>query len=212
VDELAIDVGPELLKDAGNGIDPDIGTPFNADVSKASFTAWIVETRYAGGSTGSHDLAEVESVTPRVGARNRRATQGVGRALEHAAAAQGVVPVVFVGERGDDELHQEIGAGLVDCGVPEIAAISHRSLPKLRRRLSRHGGSGNHRRNEDGRVVKGVVKGCQKLLLHRHRRENFVCAYSVEIRQEAGDALGLRITSWDRVLLDRLFEGTCRLL
>ncbi len=131
VEEVMVDIGPELFDDEGGGIDTDVEAPLASGVTEGALGGGIVQIGDAGGGSGAEDFADVEDFFAGVGTCDDGATEGIAAALEEAAVAEGVVAVVLVGDGGDDGFDEEVFAGLVYDRVPEIAAVGDASAAEF---------------------------------------------------------------------------------
>ena len=191
VEELAVDVGPELMNEEGSGIDTDIRAPSACGIAKGALGLWVVEVRDPGGSARANDFADVQGIVAGVVASNHDATHRVGCALQEASASKRVVACVFVGDGGHDELDHVVLNGLVDEGMPEVAAVPSCSLVKLRRGIRGLVNASDRGRQEDGRVVEAVVRRSDELVLYGLRGEMHIGADCSKVGEDAEDALGL---------------------
>ena len=151
MEEGVVDVRPELFDYEGDGVDADVETPLVGGVAEGALADWVVEAGEAGGGAGADYFAGVEDLVAGVGAGDDDAAEGVAGALEEAAVAEGVVAVVLVGDGGDDGFDEEVFAGLVDDGVPEIAAVGYATGAELGVRVAIRGRSRRWRGGRRGR-------------------------------------------------------------
>ena len=191
VEEGVVDVGPELLDDEGEGVDADVEAPLVGGVAEGALADGVVEAGKAGGGSGADDFAGVEDFVAGVGTGDDGAGESVAGALEEAAAAEGVVAVVLVGEGGADAFDEEVFAGLVDGCVPEVATVGDAAGTELGVGVAFEVVAGNGQGDEEGGVVEGVFAGGDELLLCRLRRQLDVGTDGAEVGQDAEDARGL---------------------
>lgn len=135
--EGVVDVGPELAEGEGKGVDANIEAPLTEGVASRALTLRIVGVREGSGHCRTNHFAGVEDVFAGIIPGYDNVLHCVTAALEKASTAKCVVARVFVRDGGHDEFDEIVFAGLVDEGMPEIAAISSSALVKLRCRIAR---------------------------------------------------------------------------
>jgi len=199
VEEGVIDVGPEFFHDEGNAVDADVDAPVTDDGGGVTLAAGVVEGRDACGGACAYNFAGVEDIVAGIIARDDDAADGVAGALPEAAATEGVIAVVLVGDGRHDPFHQDVLDGLIGGGMPEVASVAEASSAELGVGVAREVVAGEGRRNEDGGVVEGIFEGCGELLLDGLGRELDVGTDGAEVGEDAEDTLGLlgwRLVGW----------------
>ena len=186
-----VDVGPELFKEEGAGIDADVQAPSAGRVRECSFSRRVVEVGDSGCCSRADDLAGVEGVVACIVAGYDGATKGVAGALPEASATEGVVAAVLMGDRRHDEFDEVVFIGLVDEGVPKISAIGGGSLMKLRCGVGGLVVACDDSGQEDRGIVEAVLSGGEELLFYGLRREMDVGADGTKVGNDAEDAFGL---------------------
>lgn len=135
MEESMVDVGPELFDLERERVDGDIEAPLAAGVAEGAFGGGVVEVGDARGGTGAEDFAGVEDFLAGVRAGDDDAAEGIAGALEEAAVAEGVIAVVLMRDGRDDGFREEVFAGLVDGGVPEVSTVGYATMTEFRIRV-----------------------------------------------------------------------------
>lgn len=148
VEEAVVDVGPELSQYKGGGVEADIQRPVIGGVGEGALWCRVVEIRDACGGSGADDFADIEGLFAGVGTRNDGATEGVSCAFEEAAVAEGVVAGIFMRGYGNEEFDHVVFDGLIDGGVPEIAAKANAAGTELRNTVATIAITGEKRRDD----------------------------------------------------------------
>jgi len=193
VEEGVVDVRPKLFDDEGEGVDADIQAPLIAGVAKGAFAGGVVEAGEPGRGSGADDFAGVEDFLAGVRAGDDDAGESVAGALEEAAVAEGVVAIVLMGDGRDDGFDEEVFAGLVDDGVPEVTAVGDAAVTELGIRVAFEVVAGDGEGDKDGGVIKRIFKGSGELLLDGLGREFDVGTDGAEVGEDAEDAGGLLV-------------------
>ena len=64
MEEVVVDVGPELFDDEGGGINADVEAPLAAGAAEGAFARGVIEGGDPGSCAGADDFADVEGVVP----------------------------------------------------------------------------------------------------------------------------------------------------
>ena len=81
MEQVVVDVGPELFDDEGGGIDADVEAPLAAGIAEGALGGGVVKIGETGGGPGSDDFADVEDFLAGVGTGDDGAAEGVAAAL-----------------------------------------------------------------------------------------------------------------------------------
>jgi hypothetical protein len=193
VEEEVVDVGPELLEGKDAGVDADVQAPLAERVAHGAFARRVVEVRDTGRHAGAEHFTGVEDLLAGVRTRDDDAADGVLRALDEAAMAERVVTRVLMGNSGHDELDEVVFAGLVDGGMPEVAAVTDAPFAELGVLVAALVIERDDGGEDDRRVVERVFAGGDELLLDRLGRQLGAGADRAKVGDNAKDALGLAV-------------------
>ena len=123
VEEGVVDVGPEFFDDEGERVDADVRAPLGAEVSDRALAAGVVSGGDRAGCARAEDFADVEGFIAGIVPGDDDAGDGIPGALPEAAAAEGVIAIVLVGNSRDDAFDEEVLDGLIGSGMPEVATV-----------------------------------------------------------------------------------------
>ena len=119
------------------------------------------------------------------------AAERVASALPEAAGAEGIVSGVFVGKGWPDKLDKVVFVGLIDEGVPVVAAVSGCPLMKFGWVVGGLVVASYGPRKENRGVVEAVLGCGEKFLFDGLWRKMDVCADGAKVGKDAEDAFGL---------------------
>jgi len=191
VEEGVVDVGPELFDNEREGVNADVGGPLGAEGADGALAGGIVGGGDAAGGARADDFADVEGFVAGVVTGDDGAAESVAGALPEAAAAEGVIAVVLVGDGGNDSFDQEILDGLICGGMPEVATEGGAAGTELGIRVGSEAIAGEGERDEDGGVVEGVFEGGGELLFDGLGRKLDVSTDGAEVGEDEENARGL---------------------
>ncbi len=191
MEDCLVDIGPELFQHKVGAVDQVAGEPLLADLGPRAVLRRVVERRNACRSARSDHLGEVEGPTSIVLPRNQHAGDGIQASPAEAAVAQRVEAVVLMKQDRPQAADHEVFVDRIGQRVPVVAAIAFDPLMKLRIRVAIHGEARLNARDEEGRVVEGVVPRGDELLLRGLRRQFDVCGDRAKVRHDPENALGL---------------------
>ena len=105
--------------------------PLGAEGSDGALAGGVVGGGDAAGGARADDFADVEGFVAGIVTGDDDAGESVAGALPEAAAAEGVIAIVLVGDGRNDAFDEEILDGLIGSGMPEVAAEGDTAGSKL---------------------------------------------------------------------------------
>lgn len=174
VEDRAVNIRPEFLKDECQSIQAYICKPVLSYLRPSPLPAWIVEAGNARRGAGTYNFRGIERFIPRIRSSNQYAGERISSPLNETATAQSVVARILLQYGGEDEFDVVVLDCLVSKGVPLISAVTGSALVKFRVRVLCLADTCQNTCKNECRIVEAVQRCSNELVFHGLRRQLLV--------------------------------------
>ena len=197
-------VGPELAENVGQSVASQSIRIFFGKLFAGIALAWIVGRGNSLSDAATQHFGNIESIVAVVFSCNEDASRSVCAALPDPTFSQGIIALILVKGGRQEANHPIVTIRLVHEAAPVVCPIGARVRAQLGVSVGTKGQSRSDAYEDEGRVVKAVLRSEYEGLPERWRGRNGTGTHGAKIRHDTENPLRLQLSRINVAFVDRL--------